>query len=133
MKWMLDTNACIRYLNGRSLALKKRIDAAKPADMVVCSVVKAELYSGAARSNDPTATRARQEHFLDAFASLPFDDRAADAYGHIRATLAAAGTLIGPNDILIAAIAVANAVTVVTRNTSEFTRVPGLHVEDWEA
>jgi len=73
-----------------------------------------------------------QQRFLAAFVSLPFDDRAADAYGRIRAALASAGTPIGPNDLLIASIAEANGVMLVTHNTSEFSRVPGLSLDDWE-
>jgi tRNA(fMet)-specific endonuclease VapC len=63
---------------------------------------------------------------------LPFDDAAVQAYGEIRAHLAAAGQLIGPNDTLIAAIAISNDVTLVSHNTGEFERVPGLKLEDWE-
>ena len=133
MTWMLDTNACIRYLNGQSPGVRRRIDAAKPSDLVVCSVVKAELFFGAAKSNDPSRTLANQQRFLNRFVSLPFDDRAADAYARIRAALHVAGSPIGPNDLLIAAIAVANGVTLVTHNTSEFGRVRNLSVEDWEA
>jgi tRNA(fMet)-specific endonuclease VapC len=132
MTWLLDTNACIRYLNGQSDSLRDRIEAAAPADLVVCSIVKAELYYGAARSTDPLRTLALQKTFLSRFVSLPFDDAAAEHYGRIRADLAHQGTPIGPNDFLIASIALANAVTLVTHNVSEFSRVAGLAVEDWE-
>jgi tRNA(fMet)-specific endonuclease VapC len=70
--------------------------------------------------------------FFQEFATLAFDERCEEVYGAIRAQLALAGTLIGPNDLLIAAIAVANEVTVVTHNTAEFGRVTGLRIEDWE-
>ena len=63
---------------------------------------------------------------------MPFDDRAADHDALLRATLERAGTPIGPNDLLIAAIAVANDLTLVTHNTGEFSRVPGLRLEDWQ-
>jgi tRNA(fMet)-specific endonuclease VapC len=66
------------------------------------------------------------------FVSLPFDDRAAEEYGTVRAHLAALGTPIGPNDLMIASIALANKLTLVTHNTVEFSRVPGLKVEDWQ-
>jgi tRNA(fMet)-specific endonuclease VapC len=66
------------------------------------------------------------------FVSLPFDDAAAEEYGKVRAHLAVLGTPIGPNDLMIATIALANAVTLVTNNTSEFSRVPGLSIEDWQ-
>lgn len=132
MKWLLDTNACIRYLNGRSANLKRRIDAAIPTDLLVCSVVKAELCYGASRSRDPARAAALQRQFLSPFVSLPFDDLAAQAYGTIRAELAAAGTPIGPNDLMIAAIAIANDVVLVTHNVNEFGRIKGLQIEDWE-
>jgi len=133
MKWMLDTNACIRYLNGRAPKLRQRIDAANPSDLLVCSVVKAELFFGAAQSSSPAATLQRQKEFLAPFASLAFDDIAADVYGPIRAELKASGTPIGPNDLLIASIALANGVTLITHNINEFSRVKGLTIENWEA
>src|SRR6266404_6233959 len=101
MNWLLDTNACIRYLNGRAPKLKQRIDAATPSDIVVCSVVKAELFFGACRSTDPTRALNNQHRFLSKFLSLTFDDAAAEIYGPIRAALQTAGTPIGPNDLLI--------------------------------
>ena len=64
--------------------------------------------------------------------SLPFDDRAAEEYGKVRSHLAVLGTPIGPNDLMIAAIALANHMTLVTHNTAEFSRVPGLTLEDWQ-
>jgi len=132
MKWMLDTNACIRYLNGTAPKLKRRIDVAKPSDLLVCSVVKAELFFGASQSKSPASTFQKQQAFLSPFTSLPFDDAAAAIYGPIRADLKAKGTPIGPNDLLIASIALAHGVTLVTHNVSEFSRVHGLVVEDRE-
>jgi tRNA(fMet)-specific endonuclease VapC len=66
------------------------------------------------------------------FVSLPFDDRAAEEYGKARAHLAAIGMPIGPNDLIVAATALAHGCTLVTHNTQEFSRVPGLLVEDWQ-
>jgi len=102
-------------------------------DIVVPAPVRAELYYGAARSNAPLQTRQDTDVFLARFASLPFDDLAADAYGRIRANLASLGTLIGPNDLLIAAIASAHGLTLVTHNTREYGRVVGLVIDDWIA
>ncbi len=62
---------------------------------------------------------------------LVFDDFAAEEYGWIRAHLFAIGSPIGPNDLLIASIAVVNGLALVTNNTREFSRVPGLKLEDW--
>lgn len=133
MTWMLDTNACIRYLNGRSPKLRFKFDATDSAQLRVCSVVKAELFFGAALSNDPIKTLANQRLFLSRFPCLPSDDSAADAYAEIRADLARRGLIIGPNDLMIAAICRANDVKLVTHNVSEFGRVAGLTTEDWEA
>ena len=63
---------------------------------------------------------------------MPFDDRAAEEYGKVREHLAALGTPIGPNDLMIAVIARVNQLTLVTHNTTEFGRVPGLTLEDWQ-
>ena len=132
MTYLLDTNTCIRYLNGRAPNVLQRLQALPPAEVRVCAIVKAEMYYGAMKSADPFNTLAQQKVFLDAFESLPFDDAAAEAYGRLRAELARRGTPIGPNDLMIAAIALAHDLTLVTHNTAEFSRVPGLRLEDWE-
>jgi tRNA(fMet)-specific endonuclease VapC len=132
LKYLLDTNACIRYLNGRSPGLRARMAACDDTDIAVCSVVKGELYFGAAQSNDPARTRTNQDAFLSRFVSLAFDDAAANIYGVVRAELTRIGRLIGPNDLLLAAIAISNDLTLITSNVSEFGRVSGLRVEDWQ-
>lgn len=129
---MLDTNACVQYLRGRSPALAHRIETTPANVICVCSIVKGELYFGADRSHDPSGNRAKADAFLARFASLPFDDAAASVYGAIRAALSAQGKPIGPNDLLIAAICLASDVTLVTNNVSEFGRVPGLRIENWQ-
>ncbi|BAT56678.1 PIN domain protein (plasmid) [Nostoc sp. NIES-3756] len=132
MRYLLDTNACIVYLNRPMSGVRQRLESLSPADIAVCSVVKAELFYGSMRSNNPTRTLALQEVFLNNFVSLPFDDRAARMFGTIRADLASLGSPIGPYDLQIAAIAVVNNLTLVTHNTREFSRVSGLVIEDWE-
>ena len=130
--YLLDTNVCIRYLNGRSPTVKKKLEATNANDIYVCAVVKAELFYGAMRSNNPQRTLANQQRFLNLFTSLPFDDDAASVYGDIRAYLAQQGTPIGSNDLQIAAIALNHNLILLTHNTREFSRVPGLSWEDWE-
>ena len=66
------------------------------------------------------------------FESLPFDDTAAETYGRIRTDLAMQGTPIGPNDLMIASIALVHHLILVTHNTREFGRVAGLQLEDWQ-
>jgi tRNA(fMet)-specific endonuclease VapC len=132
MRWLLDSNACIRYLEGRSRQLRSRIDATDPNDLCVSAIVKAELYFGAELSRDPVETKKSQASFFVRFRTLAFDDFSAGTYAAIRADLTKRGQLIGPNDLLIAATCIANAVTLVTHNTGEFERVKGLSIEDWE-
>ncbi len=132
MKYLLDTNTCVRYLNQRSMTIIRRMDALSPEDLVVCSVTRAELIFGAMKSNNPEKTLAIQREFLAPLATLPFDDAAAEQYGRIRAKLEVAGTPIGPNDLLIATIGLAHGLIVVTHNVREFSRVDGLTIEDWE-
>lgn len=132
MKYLLDTNTCISYLNNSDSPVRVRMQELKPAEIVLCSVVAAELYYGVMKSSAPAKNLARLAPFLDQFTSLPFDNSAAHEFGRIRAALAKAGTPIGPYDLQIAAISLANKLTVVTHNTREFSRVVGLRLEDWE-
>jgi tRNA(fMet)-specific endonuclease VapC len=108
--------------------------ASGPKNIFLCSVVLGELSDGAIRSGpaNEAKNRALIAQLRSQFTSLPFDDRAAEEYGRIRAHLLLQGTPIGPNDMLIAAIALANGLTLVTHNTKEFSRVPGLMLEDWQ-
>lgn len=99
----------------------------------MCSVVKYELYFGALRTQNVLKTLKTQIDFLGRYKSLPFDDKAVSQASRIRAELTRTGTLIGLYDILIAAIALANKLTLVTHNTAEFRRVSRLLIEDWEA
>jgi tRNA(fMet)-specific endonuclease VapC len=132
MKYSLDTNTCIRYLNGRSEGIRRRLPMVPARDIVVCSVVRGELAYGAARSQTPEASAAKQQRFLRPYATLPYDDAAAVVFGRIRAALEAAGTPVGPYDMQIAAIALVHGLIVVTHNIREFARIEGLPIEDWE-
>lgn len=129
---LLDTNVCIRILNGSSDAVVDALRARAPSSVRLCSIVLAELIFGARNSSRVEQNLRTIERFRDPFISLPFDDAAAEHYGAIRADLTRDGALIGPNDLMIAAIARANDLTLVTHNVSEFGRVTGLRIEDWE-
>lgn len=132
MVYLLDTNVCIRQINGTSISVRQKLEAIRREDVVLCSVVKAELFYGAMKSQNPAKTLARYHEFFEPFISLSFDDEAALIYGQIRSILATKGTAIGPNDLQIAAIALTHNLTLITHNTGEFSRVEGLQIEDWE-
>lgn len=134
MSHLLDTNSFVEHLRrGPASNVTARLVVAPPGSVYLCSVVLAELLFGA--MNSPPAHRAANQALVarirQDFVSLPFDDRAAEEYGKLRAHLSAHGNLIGPNDLMIASIALAQRMTLVTHNTNEFSRVPGLTLEDW--
>ncbi len=131
MKYLFDTNACADYLNGRHPPVIERVQRCRPGDIVISSIVEAELRYGVHRSTQQRTNLSRVEALIAAFPVVPFDSTAAAAYGRIRHLLEASGTPIGPNDILIAAHALALGLVVVTDNVGEFARVKGLAVENW--
>jgi tRNA(fMet)-specific endonuclease VapC len=132
MIYSLDTNTCIRYLNGRSPGIVRKLPTIPARDIIVCSVVRGELAYGAAKSQTPQLSAAKQQKFLKPYGTLRYDDAAAAVFGRIRAMLERAGTPIGAYDMQIAAIALVHGLIVVTHNTNEFGRIAGLKIEDWE-
>lgn len=133
MMYLLDTNVCIEILRGRNRPLRSRLEQAGFDQLALCSVVWAELLCGAQLSQQPAREVDRLHAAFLGWRRLPFDDAAAEHYGEIRARLMRAGQLIGANDLLIASIALAQNLVLVTHNTGEFGRVPGLSLEDWQA
>lgn len=133
MKYLLDTNACIRYLNGQSDSIRRMLEGLSYGQVALCSVVRAELLYGVLKSAQPQRNMERLARFLKGFPCLSFDETASDIYAGIRLQLENGGTPVGPNDLLIAATTLANGLVLVTHNTREFGRVQGLPLEDWEA
>lgn len=132
MKYLLDTNTCIRYINGRAPSIREHMRSIDDSDIIISAITKAEMYAGSAKSNTPKRSRTKQEAFFSRFKSLPFDDVSANEFGRIRTFLEKNGISIGPYDMQIAAIAVSHKLIVVTHNVKEFSRIPWLKVEDWE-
>jgi tRNA(fMet)-specific endonuclease VapC len=129
--YLLDTDICVEYLRGSDADIRDRLSSLAPTDAWLCSIVKAELNFGAHNSKRVAANLRRLREFYQHLQSAPFDDRAAEHYGSLRAHLRREGTEIGPNDLKIASIALANDMTLVTGNLREFHRVPGLMVAEW--
>ncbi len=130
MRYLLDTNIWIFYLKNQDSAIGRKLRITAAAEITVCSIVWAELLHGARKYDRREDRVARVERTLSPFPSLPFDDNAAREYAVIRDLLETQGRSIGPNDLLIAAIARTHNLILVSNNT-EFERVHGLTVEDW--
>ena len=130
MTHLLDANAVIGLLNDPSSLLAQRARRHKPRDIGISAIVAHELYYGAFKSQ----RAARNAALVDAlqFEIVEFDHEDARHAGEVRALLALRGTPIGPYDVLIAGQAKARDVILVTHNTTECGRVPGLRIEDWE-
>lgn len=133
MQYMLDTNTLVYVLNARPQhqAVLDRFNAHDPRHLCMSAVTLAELRFGVAQSQRPAATQAKLDRVIAALSVLPFEDRAARAYGTVRAQLQAAGQPIGPLDTMIAGHAVSLGAVLVTNNMREFARVTGLRVENW--
>ncbi len=95
------------------------------------AIVEGELRVGAEKSNNPSKMRQLVDEFMLPFETLPFDSHCAHIYGSMRAYLEREGEVIGSNDLLIAATALANDAVLVTNNVDEFKRVPNLSLESW--
>ena len=132
MIYLLDTNACIQLWQRKNLTVRRHFAQYSPNEIALCSVVKAELLFGALRSEQKESNLALLQKLFTPLQSFDFDDNAAEHYADIRAALTAQGNLIGANDLMIAAIALANKATLITHNTAEFLRVQGLQLDDWE-
>jgi len=136
VNYLLDTNAVIALLKGRPPGVRAHLRRVAPrgASLSTSSVVLYELWYGVARSERRQENAERLRVFLSGNIGVtPFDEEDAVAAGELRAVLERAGTPIGPYDLLIAAQAVRSGATLVTANTSEFARVPGLVWQDWTA
>ena len=136
MRYLLDTNAVIALLKNEPAIFRKRLRRAvtKGAVIGVSSIVLYELWYGVARSGRRRENAERLRVFLSAGVEVSaFDEEDAKTAGELRATLEAAGTPIGPYDLMIAAQALRVGATLVTANVAEFARVSGLQRQDWTA
>lgn len=128
MKYILDTDICIFALKQR-LGVLQRLLQESPDDIAVSAMTEAELTFGAIKSANPERAKHQVTAFLEPVRVLPFDSEAAQKHADIR--FAIRSTPIGERDMVTAAVAVANRLTLVTHNTREFSRVEGLALEDW--
>jgi tRNA(fMet)-specific endonuclease VapC len=134
LSYILDSNTWIALLRRQDRGVLENLKTHPASETLLCSMVLAELWYGAEHSGATfkAANYALVDDIESKYASLPFDNKAAREYAVIREQLSKIGQPIGPNDTIIAAIARSNSCTLVTHNTTEFGRVPGLQVEDWQ-
>lgn len=132
MSYLLDTNACIQYLNSSNHQIVEKLASLSPDDIFLCDIVKFELYYGAYRSGKPETNLETLAIFFNEFTSFPFDGKSAQICGYLRNQLNQKGTPIGVYDLQIASIALANDLILVTHNVAEFSRIERLNYEDWE-
>lgn len=131
MKYLLDTNICIYIIKARPAGVLARFHRTKAENIAVSSVTVAELEYGVSKSARPTQNRTALLKFLVPFRVLDFDSTDAMTYGLMRADLEARGRTIGPYDLQIAAQAMRYGVALISNNVREFSRVPGLKLENW--
>lgn len=131
LRYLLDTNICVFIIKDKPAAVRERFAGSRPGEVGLSAVTEAELLHGVYKSVRVEHNLAAVLDFASQLVMVPFDSQVTDTYGRIRAGLEKAGKPIGPLDFQIAATAVAHGLTLVTNNTSEFARVPGLNIEDW--
>lgn len=129
--YLLDTNICIYAMKNTYPSLSQKLFRIPPSEVFVSSITVGELEYGSSKSRWGERSRTVMNLFLSAYTILPFDRDDAMVFGRIRAELTKAGLLIGPYNIQIAAQGISRGLTVVTHNTGEFSRVPGIDLEDW--
>jgi tRNA(fMet)-specific endonuclease VapC len=130
LKYLLDTNIVIYVIKQRPLPAREVFNR-QHGRMAVSAITLAELAHGTEKSSDVSRNTTVVEDFVSRLAVLPYDDKAAWHYGNIRAALEKQGQPIGINDLHIAAHARSSGLTLVTNNTREFEKVPGLLLENW--
>ena len=131
MKYFLDTNVIADSIRGKSKNIPTHFAKIHSSDIYVSAIVVAELEFGAKHSSNYQKNKDLYEDFISDFQIVPFEKSYSEKYGKIRQFLTASGQVIGANDMLIAATAMANDAILVTHNTDEFERIPELKLDDW--
>jgi len=131
MKYLLDTNIIAYIIKKRPVEVFDKLQSVEWEEVAISSIVVAELWFGVAKSQHKEQNKIALENFLAPFTILDFDTKAAEQYAFVRVDLEAKGTIIGANDLLIAAHALSQELILVTNNVKEFERVENLKIENW--
>jgi tRNA(fMet)-specific endonuclease VapC len=130
LTYMLDTNICIYVMKNYPLTLQDKFNSLAE-QICISSITLGELHYGAEKSARRADNLTAIEHFVARLDVLPFDAEAAAHCGQVRAELALKGTPCGPHDMQIGGHARSEGLIVVTNNLREFSRMPGVRVENW--
>jgi len=130
LKYMLDTNIVIYVIKRRPVEVLEVFNA-HAGQMCISSITLAELLHGVEKSSMITKNLRKVEDFVSRLEVLPYENTAASHYGDIRTNLERKGTVIGVNDLHIAAHARSEGLILVSNNVREFERVEGLRLENW--
>lgn len=133
MTYMLDTNICIYAIKKKPVEVLERLKKNLEKGLCISAITLAELEHGVKKSAYPEKNELALMQFLSVLTVLPFDDMASVEYGKICAYFQKQGMPIGVTDMLVAAHARAESMTLVTNNVREFERVPELKLENWSA
>jgi len=128
--YLLDTDTCIYWLNGRQ-SVRERLLAVGWGEIRICVITAAELYYGAYNSNRVTENLTRAEQFIQNLPVIPLNDNALRRFGELKAELRRIGQPIAEFDLLIASVALAENYILVTNNTRHYERISGLQLENW--
>ena len=131
MKYLLDTNICIYLIKSKSVRVLEKFLSQEIGDIGISTVTVAELQYRVQKSQFPQQNMAALEKFLMPLSIMDFDLTATEQYGKIRVFLEQKGIPIGAYDLMIAAQALSQDVILVTNNVREFSRIPGLRLENW--
>lgn len=129
--YLLDTNICIYIINKNPKQVVEHIKSLKPHQIKLSAISLAEMEYGVSKSRDRERNRQALVHFVSAFDIIEFNDSDAEVYGLIRACLERRGQIIGPYDMQIAAQSISRDLILVTNNTSEFSRISNIKLENW--
>ena len=131
--YLLDTQTCVRFLDGSDNSVAGKLRSTPPAEISLCSLVKAELLQHARQSEHVEENLELLERFFDPIGSLPFDDRCAEEYALIQAQPGEQPANISPTDLMLAAMARAHDATLVSGDTTPFRKIAGLRLANWSA
>lgn len=130
-RYLLDTDICIYVRREQPAKVLARFEKLERDEVGISVITYGELAYGAAKSAETERAASALQRLIELLPVLPLPEKAGKAYGALRAALAAKGDLIGPNDLWIAAHAIASRLILVTNNEREFRRVKGLRLENW--